>query len=296
MFQCLGLATEADGGCGEDWWHPECVLGLGRDWAKKSMSEPKQENGDTSAGEEDHDADNLPPGFPQEEDFEMFICYKCVDANPWIRRYAGSTGFLPATYKKEDHAGDVQTPSQGKPTKQNNKTAQHGEIEHGAMASTPASPVQNPVDAHTVSKKRKAEDDADELSRELTDQKRQKSESDAACRYRALADPPSGKLSLFLREDFRDHMCRCSQCYPTISRHPQLLEEEESYEPPLSEDGEEGNRSAGTGSLLDRGEAALSNVDRVRAIGMVLVDRLRIRTLTIFPEYRRCHGLQSPEG
>ena len=48
---------------------------------------------------------------------------------------------------------------------------------------------------------------------------------------------------------------------------PQLLEEEESYEPPVSESGEEGGQSAGTGSLLDRGEAALSNVDRVRAIG-----------------------------
>ncbi len=46
------------------------------------------------------------------------------------------------------------------------------------------------------------------------------------------------------------------------------MEEEESYEPPISESGDEaGGQSVGTGSLLDRGEAALSNVDRVRAIG-----------------------------
>ena len=30
MFQCLGLGTVEDGGCGEDWWHPECLLGLPR--------------------------------------------------------------------------------------------------------------------------------------------------------------------------------------------------------------------------------------------------------------------------
>lgn len=46
------------------------------------------------------------------------------------------------------------------------------------------------------------------------------------------------------------------------------MEEEESYEPPVSESGDDvGGQSAGTGSLLERGEAALSNVDRVRAIG-----------------------------
>lgn len=73
---------------------------------------------------------------------------------------------------------------------------------------------------------------------------------------------------MFLKEDFRERFCRCPSCYPDLSKHPQLLEEEESYEPPISESGEEGGQSVGSASLLDRGEAALSNVDRVRAIGM----------------------------
>ncbi|EOD44082.1 putative metaphase-anaphase transition protein [Neofusicoccum parvum UCRNP2] len=38
MFQCLGLGTVEDGGCGEDWWHPECLVGLPRDWYKKETS------------------------------------------------------------------------------------------------------------------------------------------------------------------------------------------------------------------------------------------------------------------
>lgn len=80
---------------------------------------------------------------------------------------------------------------------------------------------------------------------------------------------------MFLKEDFRSHFCRCPACYLVLRKYPQLLEEEVVYEPPVSEAGEEGGgESVGTGSLLDRGEAALSNVDRVRAIGEALLPRL----------------------
>ena len=40
MFQCLGLGTVEEGGCGEDWWHPECLLGLPR---MKHEERPKVE-------------------------------------------------------------------------------------------------------------------------------------------------------------------------------------------------------------------------------------------------------------
>ncbi len=83
-----------------------------------------------------------------------------------------------------------------------------------------------------------------------------------------LPESPTGSFSIFLKEGFRERFCRCPSCYPNLSRYPQLLEEEESYEPPISESGDAGGQSVGTASLLDRGEAALSNVDRVRAIGM----------------------------
>ena len=44
----------------------------------------------------------LPPNFPPEESFEAFICYKCVEKNPWIKQYAGTAGFLPPVYKIQD--------------------------------------------------------------------------------------------------------------------------------------------------------------------------------------------------
>lgn len=114
--------------------------------------------------------------------------------------------------------------------------------------------------------KRKAEDqDADSLV--STTSKKSKVESTKDCYYDSLSDITSESVSLFLKEDFRDHFCRCAKCYLDLRKHPQLLEEEESYEPPMSESDEAGGGSVGTGSLLDRGEAALNNVDRVRAIG-----------------------------
>jgi len=106
MFQCLGLAHEADGGCGEDWWHPECVVGLGRGWARAKAQEKekeKEEAKDSANENEEAETEHpLAPGFPEEESFETFICYKCVEANPWIERYAGSTGFLPPVYNSQE--------------------------------------------------------------------------------------------------------------------------------------------------------------------------------------------------
>ncbi|CAK40319.1 uncharacterized protein An09g04650 [Aspergillus niger] len=154
MFQCLGLGTVETGGCGEDWWHPECLIGLPRDWYKDTDKPITTE-----------------PSF--------------TSSNPSAPKHT----HLPTT-------------------------------------------------------------------------------------------PPSRTFSLFLKDDFRDHFCRCRDCYPHLASHPQLREEEETYEPPMSEDGDgdgpNGGGSTGTGSLLDRGEAALSNIDRVRAIeGAMVYNHLR---------------------
>lgn len=113
MFQCLGLGTEQDGGCGEDWWHPECVLGQGRGRSAGTKSEmdprlfpqvssPKinvEEATEEAMEESTEIVQPLPPGFPQEEEFEAFICYKCVEANPWIKKYAGTSGFLKPAFR-----------------------------------------------------------------------------------------------------------------------------------------------------------------------------------------------------
>ena len=106
MFQCLGLSSEKDGGCGEDWWHPECVVGLGRDWTRAQAQTKQERNGDVDRADDIVADHPLPPGFPDEDSFDTFICYRCMDVNPWIKQYAGTTGFLPPVYlsKIEDAA------------------------------------------------------------------------------------------------------------------------------------------------------------------------------------------------
>jgi E3 ubiquitin-protein ligase UBR7 len=275
MFQCLGLGTVETGGCGEDWWHAQCLMGLPKDWQPQKepkATQVKEEHVQiTSAEEQDQDEDEdsqAPPGFPHEDEFDCMICYKCVESNSWIKQYAGTAGFLPPVFKRSA------APSP------------EGEVVDDGPSSEGAPPAEN-----SNSRKRKAADDevdsrAASPSKRLKDETRLdtpdaiSSNSDTAPqqpkhKHDALPPAPSGRFTLFLKEDFRERLCHCPSCFPNLLPHPQLLDDEETYEPPLSESGSEapgsGARSHGTGSLLERGEAALSGVDRVRAIEGVMV-------------------------
>lgn len=301
MFQCLGLGTVETGGCGEDWWHPECLVGLPRSQNAESnkpkepstVEEGTKDGTDANAAreapqtEEDPDDPALPPGFPEEDDFEAFICYKCLDSNPWLKRYAGTPGFLSPVYKQRS----LQELAEAESTKAENSDQSSASV-----------------------KKRKLEEDENEhdtkrVRGELASESTAGQQPEAtatstnteAKKHDALPiSAPKGTFSLFLKEDFRDHLCHCPTCFPTLKPHPQLREEEEVYEPPMSEDGEQNaNNSAGsvhTGSLLDRGEAALSNVDRVRAIeGVMVYNHLRDKVkqfLTPFAESGQAVGAE----
>ncbi|OAX82428.1 hypothetical protein ACJ72_03224 [Emergomyces africanus] len=287
MFQCLGLGTVENGGCGEDWYHPECILGLPRNWAEgvsnkethpetEDKGQKLQENGNgesaapaplpspAPANEDAEDEPPLPPGFPDEDDFETFICYRCLDANPWLKKYAGTPGFLPAVYKKGTHVpnvpnGCVTTKATTEPREDTSPTSSPNPRKRE---------LENKPDNEPSVKRLKEETSTMASS----DSQTRSSEASEAKHESLPANAPSGTFSLFLKEDFRDYLCHCPSCFPNLIPHPQLREEEETYEPPLSETGDDvnGDGSQHTGSLLERGEAALSNLDRVRAIEGVM--------------------------
>ncbi|KAF5874824.1 putative metaphase-anaphase transition protein [Botrytis fragariae] len=314
MFQCLGLGGTGEGGCGEDWWHPGCITGLGPNWYESMSNEDSPEKSkqnkegtlesitevvESSAVELTKDGTNeksieveapvdqqedkeeeeeedppLPPGFPNEDEFEGFICYKCVDANPWIKRYAGAPGFLSPVFKRSA----APSPEREIPPTSTNSLAP----------------------SFSESRKRKQEDD--DISTCSSASKRIKGEEgerstdkgsnstddskSAACKLKALPKAPDGQVSLFFTSDFRDHLCHCSDCFPELAKHPQLLEEEETYEPPVSEDGDEGGSTVGSGSIYDRGESALKNVDRVRAIeGVMAYNHLKDKLKPFFQKF-----------
>ncbi|TVY42998.1 Protein mlo2 [Lachnellula subtilissima] len=312
MFQCLGLGTADEGGCGEDWWHPGCIVGMGPEWFEQmnrttTPRKPKNEgllesitevaedvveghNGEDAnitgnptetAPEEDDDDPPPPPGFPEEDDFDGFICYKCVDANPWIKRYADTKGFLGPVFKRST------APSP----------------ERGLLGK-----VEEAVSSNILSSKKRKADDDDESETSGPPKRLKDESSDAAakttsketsealdkpaietspCRYKALLPAPTGQFSLFFKSDFRDHLCHCSDCFPNLKKHNQLLEEEEIYEPEMSESGgEDAASTVGSGSIYDRGESALKNVDRVKAIeGVMAYNHLKDQLTPFFKQF-----------
>ena len=313
MFQCLGLGTVSDGGCGEDWWHPECLVGFTREEYVKSIEKraTKEENDTTAevevngeakkeetstadtpvldtatlerngtdgndvladAEEAEDDDPPLPPGFPAEDDFDHFLCYKCVEANPWIKSYAGSPGFLPPVFTEKE----LNVTSPAGTTTSAGTTTNGDSKKRKASDEMEVEQIDTSLSVPAPAKRQKAEDPNGALSSIPEDivtstmPVTAKKEDTTTCKVSSLPPPLTTALtkpfSLFLKPDFRDHLCHCAEHYPLLKPHQQLLEEEDTYEPPISEDGEEGAQSVGTGSILDRGEAAFNNMDRVRAI------------------------------
>ncbi|KAI3322370.1 hypothetical protein HD806DRAFT_122873 [Xylariaceae sp. AK1471] len=300
MFQCLGLGNHETGGCGEDWYHPGCLVGQGPKWYEKLpkrnlpgstnngalapiSEEPTQGNGDEQQingthVEEDLDEDvPLPEGFPEEEDFDHLLCYKCVEAYPWIKRYAGTPGFLPAIFfRKADEVAEEApankkrkledgTNTEGEPIK---RVKSDSEIEgEGSLSDTVAS-SDVPIKVK--------DEDAEDATLSQTPE----------CKLLSLPPASNGDFSLFAKADFRDHICHCPSCFPNLKLHPQLLEQEEEYEPPLSDSASGNGSTHGSGSLYDRGESALKNVDRVRAIeGVMAYNNLKEKLKPFFQQF-----------
>ncbi|KAF2819787.1 hypothetical protein CC86DRAFT_449815 [Ophiobolus disseminans] len=322
MFQCLGLGTVEDGGCGEDWWHPECLVGYTREEYAKMTEKPKAEvtngttektdasadkmeedqptlirvtNGHTETiqptitavidaavangtgihgndiaadAEEEDEEPPLPPGFPAEDDFDHFICYKCLQANQWIKPYAGTEGFLPPVYldKTLNTRSETVAPA---------SASLNGESKKRKASDDEDEPTSTSLAVPTQAKRQKSEEPNSGLSSIPEDTKtlpltpEKPDNSTPICKHATLPPPtqaPSPTFSLFLKPDFRNHLCRCPSCFPLLKPHPQLLDEEDTYEPPVSDAGDDAAHSVGTGSILDRGEAAFNNMDRVQAI------------------------------
>lgn len=311
MFQCLGLGTHQTGGCGEDWYHPGCVVGLGPKWFDKmegkkvqksvatetsalpSISEdaeaPTSATAVASTGDDegqDEDEPPNPPGFPSEEEFETFICFKCVDAHPWIKRYAGASGFLPPVFLKLDGKDEQQAQVEGSSIEQNAKKRK-AEDDGEPEVLTDSKRVKSEVNSASVPPSTIPTEAKTENADAATKEEPASENKTKACKYETLPPAPQGTFSLFCTESFRDRLCRCTKCFPNLAPHAQLLEEEEIYEPPISEGGSEnGGSTNGSGSLYERGESALRNVDRVRAIeGVMAYNQLKDKLKPFFQQF-----------
>lgn len=301
MYQCMGLGTVETGGCGEDWYHPECLVGLPRDWYKSLEPKEVVKDGEEIAAAEEP-SHPVPPDFPNEGDFETMICYKCVESNPWIKRYAGTPGFLPPLFRKNDAETALQPAPKDVTTSASN--AVNPSLKRKASDSDidtrPGSPSKRVKDesvstSEQISPAAASADPSATTNGSSTATETGDLDSKQEPKHAALPpSPPPGTFSLFLKADFREHLCHCASCYPNLIPHHHLLEEEDIYEPSLSDSSSDDSdphqdgsrRSSRVGSLYDRGEAALSNIDRVRAIeGVMVYNQLRDKVKAFLKPY-----------
>jgi len=235
----------------------------------------------------------VPPGFPNEDDFESMVCYKCVESNSWIKRYAGTPGFLKPLFKQNSQQKlDVDVAKESAASS-NTMMSLKRKASDSDLAAGPSSPSKRIKDKENTSVSPTTTKDTMNTTANLMSSA-SPTEAKPAHKHEALPPAPTGTFSLFLQPDFSEHICHCPACYPNLIPHPQLIEAEEVYEPSLSsasrsESGAapgSGTRSQGTASLLDRGEAALSAMDRVKALeGVMVYNHLRDKVKAFLKPY-----------
>lgn len=292
MYQCIGLGAE---GCGEDWWHPECLMGISRNWLEEGTAKAREVKKAEDEQEHDHP---VPMGFPEDEEFSTVICYKCVDANPWLKQYAGTPGFLPPLMRQQRTSRDSKCNSDSASVAPSLKRRifDDDKEESERLASAAKRTKEDHSPSALLGESNTATLEAEDTT--LPDTTKTPSPAVngppsslilSSSKHKHELLPPlttttvNASFSILAQADFRDHICHCPSCFPNLIPYPQLQDSEDEYEPSLSDseqspaDGtRSGGRSVGTGSLLDRGEAALSNIDRVRAIeGVMVYNHLR---------------------
>lgn len=271
-------------------------MGLPRDWLAKNLASarPQKKSDDDEQLEPEHP---VPQGFPDDEDFTTLVCYKCVKANPWIKQYAGTDGFLPPVMYKTDVAGPNSSTAEGKSSLK--RKASNMEIMEDDQSSKRTKEDANPSSLLGQSNTATLEAEDTSLNSDVQDRAVSSigvpsTTLDAKQKHDELPPAPQGTFSILGKEDFRDQFCRCPQCFPNLMPHPQLQEEEDEYEPSISDSerslvgggGASGTRSAGTASLLDRGEAALNTMDRVKAIeGVMAYNHLKDKVKEFLKPY-----------
>ena len=179
----------------EDWFHEKCI-GEGR--------------------------------VPDQDEFDGFVCRHCVAKNEWLGRYVGDkTAFMSTLDTYPEIQVDIETPEE-KPAMPTDTT------ERAPISSTLDSAGSVPAIRESSSVKRSLSTEPESLELQ---HKRVKLETELEptlepCKWSTLPPTPPGPFALFLKEDFRNHLCRCITCEVARLRTlPMISQEEETYEP-----------------------------------------------------------------
>lgn len=252
MFQCLVC---------EDWFHEKCI-GEGR--------------------------------VPDQDDFDAFVCQVCVGKNEWLGRYVGNkTAFMSTLETYSEIKVDVEATNEAlaSTVESIESNPMPSIAEPGRAASTEPPDAPSPSNVPTTGVKRSLSTDPETSSLPPKRVKSESEETPVTCKWASLPRTPPLPFALFLKEAFRDSLCRCLDCETTRLRTlPMISHEEETYEP------DEDNSDTGLSSpflsaagfntldsILEAGTRALSSLPRTQALdGIVAYQALSTKLKTFF--------------
>jgi E3 ubiquitin-protein ligase UBR7 len=179
----------------EDWYHEKCI-GEGR--------------------------------VPDQDDFDGFVCKGCVGKNEWLGRYvAVKSTFLSTLDTYPEVKVDIETVESAEaPVLTTEPT------ESVSVPSTSEAKETVPTSLTSGIKRSLSTEP------EITDPSSKRVKLDSTdpstepCKWASLPPNPPVPFALFLKETFRDHLCRCTTCeYTRLRTLPMISQEEETYEP-----------------------------------------------------------------
>ncbi|KAH7323370.1 hypothetical protein B0J17DRAFT_582184 [Rhizoctonia solani] len=259
MVQCLSC---------EDWFHESC-LNL-RERPEESESAPpvapvaQNETTDGDDAESVISSTSLPPALLPGDSYETLICGECVGKIATLKRYAGTRGFRMVVPGEQE--GEFKVLGEDWEEEEVDVVGEGDQVK-GAGTKRRASGTR--VEDEQANKRPRAEEPttssdtnppASTLTLPITSPNRCTAPPINSFAQTILADP-TAHGDVFLSVGWRERWCRCETCYPSLQKHPFLLEEEETYEPPQDPD-------AGL-SLEELGMRALATLPHEQALDSI---------------------------
>lgn len=222
MFGCLVC---------ENWFHSKCVLPLGP-------------SGDPALGP---------------DDFDALVCHACVASNRngvrvALDRWAGVKGLGVMVVTEDGVRGELED-EEDEPLEEDDDDEDHQEEEQASSE----------AEGDYGSKRKASPSAGGRPKRARVVSFAPTSKAPARAGGKGCSAPPQnmtntsllsdlvalGQANIFLQEEYMQRWCRCVKCVPFFIDAPFLLDEEETYEPPLD--------TAPHKTLLELGSEALSS-------------------------------------
>ncbi|KAF8500120.1 hypothetical protein JB92DRAFT_899780 [Gautieria morchelliformis] len=272
----------------EDWYHESCLNLRTRPKERPPTPGHPVNESDDVADNDSNASNDLPPPLLSSSTYDSLICGACVLGNDTLQRWAGTRGVMMIVRKESDEECTTLIEDGGVDPRWKVLTHEDDGTEIVVVTEKEDQKRERDSDDHEVcgieeraTKKPRTEavpsviassamslvpdvgsgtpcvtPPINFLAQKILIERLSQTSAGPAAKDTSIS--LLGEGDIFLTEGWRERWCRCPKCLPSLQKHPYLLEEEETYEPP--EDPDSGL------SLEELGMRALLNLPRDRAI------------------------------